>query len=184
MRSLKWIGANLTWVLINHSTITGDNLKSWDIIMNWQQSDLFCVFFFSYAGFSFGGLINGVTKRFASQFEYDQVRMGLDPFDTLCFVFLNLIKGLMFMSWPHQPHCFCTVTEVQGRQCWTTRLSLKFAEAGTGANSGQHELGGLEQGAGVGVVQTGNGLGNIRMCIIIYIWMHRLGECKCWFVFI
>lgn len=80
--------------------------------------------------------------------------------------------------------CFCTVTELQGRQCWTAGLSLKFSGAGTGANSGQHELGGHKQGAGVGVVKTGNGLGNTMMYMLIYIWMYGVGECKCSFMFI
>lgn len=48
------------------------NQTSCSCLQNYRSLTCFCLFL-SYGGFSFGGLISGVTKRFSSEFEYKQV---------------------------------------------------------------------------------------------------------------
>lgn len=63
------------WILIQpfNSHRFSFFLNTLDTVINCQLNDQFSLFFFSYAGFSFGGLINGVSRRFSSKYEYEQV---------------------------------------------------------------------------------------------------------------
>lgn len=67
------IEISLIWwfgILIQHSNSHSRHCHFCDWTV-WSFSALF----FSYAGFSFGGLISGVTRRFSTDFEYKQVRL-------------------------------------------------------------------------------------------------------------